>query len=620
MSTTNATPDEPPTVSSAVQRIRGVMDEWMRNRDVAEADLKDTSLTDNSFTTLMQILSQCPSLEHVDVSYNDISMTCCSDICLLLSMGKSLKTFSLDGCYFPLRALGYFMTALMERDSRGLPEIGSLSVVKTGGIIGAALEAKKPGKPNSWILNYRERLSRAVGRQCTIMATSVVHRAGVELWRFMADTGHPQVCRIVEETEGLKLNSSRSGSEDLSAAEALSAEAQPQWERLDPGTLERMAKALEKIVLLDASGVPGYSARQGENFTAAMAILPAVEGEGSFSDDQSREMTVDSSAKENVSHTEEEPKLVGSASAGYLAAGGGAALKAQKMALAKREAAKCQTFNLKQIITRNGTVLMNVLERMLETTSINAKDTETGYTLLEYACRTHNMGLAKLCYRRGAPLEAKTESGETPFNIATRQRDYRMMEFLYTYGVRINSRDAEGKAALHVATACNDVDGICRLIEWGADVNLRDKRLRTPLHFAAGGGHIKVTMLLLELGADLNAEDSKEYTAVAHAEANDHFQLMDRLISLGGRGHRLHEIGGQVPPPPKRKTTREQLMEKEAMGIVTNPKRKNSIISPLYDPPVKKEMNKFAALQAKDDLDAKQAAKLAAKKLGGEWA
>ncbi|EER13754.1 ankyrin repeat, SAM and basic leucine zipper domain-containing protein, putative, partial [Perkinsus marinus ATCC 50983] len=236
-----------------------------------------------------------------------------------------------------------------------------------------------------------------------------------------------------------------------------------------------------------------------------------------------------------------------------------------------------------------------------------------------YACRTHNMGLAKLCYRRGAPLEGKTESGDTPFNIATKQRDYMMMEFLYTYGVRINSKDALGKAALHVAASSNDVDAICRLIEWGADVNLRDNRQRTPLHYAAAGGHIKGTMLLLELGADLNAEDHKEYTAVAHAEANDHFLLMDRLASLGGRGHRLHEIRGQVPAPPKRKSTREQLMENEAMGIVTNPKRKNSIISPLYDPAVKKEINKYAALQARDDLEAKQLAKLAAKKLVGTW-
>ncbi|KAF4669919.1 hypothetical protein FOZ61_002480 [Perkinsus olseni] len=602
------------TVGSAVERIRAVMDQWIRDRDVVRAQLDCTSLNDTSLATLVQILSQCPSLEHLDVSYNDISMASYSDICLLLSMGRAIRTVSLEGCHLPLRAIGYFMTALMERGSKDLPDFDKLSFTRTGGIISTALEAKKPGKPSSWILNHRERITQAIGRPCTIVAATVLHRASVELWRFMADTGHPQVSRIMEEQEGLR--SSRSGDDDLPVGDALSPEAQPQWEKLESSTLERMKQALEKIVLFGPSGIPGYPGTEDETFTAAMAILPAAKGESL--DRSLEESKVDEAAKENSSRVEDGRKLAANASVGYLASAG-AALKAQKTALAKRELAKCQTFNLKQIITRNGTVLMNVLERMLETTSINAKDAETGYTLLEYACRTHNMGLAKLCYRRGAPLEAKMDSGDTPFTIATRQRDYRMMEFLYTYGVRINSKDAEGKAALHVATACNDVDAICRLIEWGADVNLRDNRQRTPLHFAAAGGHIKVTMLLLELGADLNAEDSKEYTAVAHAEANDHFQLMDRLISLGGRGHRLHEIGGQVPAPPKRKTTREQLMEKEAMGIDTNPKRKNSIISPLYNPPVKKEMNKFAALQAKDDLEAKQMAKLAAKKLAMEW-
>ncbi|KAF4752507.1 hypothetical protein FOZ62_020338, partial [Perkinsus olseni] len=130
-------------------------------------------------------------------------------------------------------------------------------------------------------------------------------------------------------------------------------------------------------------------------FTAAMAILPAAKGE--TLDRSVEESKVDEAAKENSSRVEDGRKLEANASVGYLASAG-AALKVQKTALAKRELAKCQTFNLKQIITRNGTVLMNVLERMLETTSINAKDTETGYTLLEYACRTHNMGLAKLCY------------------------------------------------------------------------------------------------------------------------------------------------------------------------------------------------------------------------------
>lgn len=40
------------------------------------------------------------------------------------------------------------MTAIMERESRGLPTLESVSLTRTSGIISAALDAKKPGKPN----------------------------------------------------------------------------------------------------------------------------------------------------------------------------------------------------------------------------------------------------------------------------------------------------------------------------------------------------------------------------------------------------------------------------------------------------------------------------------------
>lgn len=205
---------------------------------------------------------------------------------------------------------------------------------------------------------------------------------------------------------------------------------------------------------------------------------------------------------------------------------------------------KLRTFNLKQVVTRSGTVLMNMLERLLENTDVDARDVETDQTLLEYACQTGNLGLAKLCYRRGANLSAKTSKGDTPFNIVTRNRRYDLMEFLHTYGVKINSRDAEGKTALHSAVVNDDVDVICRLLEWGADVNVRDSRRRTPIHLAAAAGQAKATMLLLEMGADMNAKDDREYTAVAHAESQNHFALMDRLVQLGGKGHGLHQKSG----------------------------------------------------------------------------
>merc|ERR1719424_83423 len=205
---------------------------------------------------------------------------------------------------------------------------------------------------------------------------------------------------------------------------------------------------------------------------------------------------------------------------------------------------KLKTFNLKQIVTRNGTVLMNMLERLLETTEIDAHDVETEQTLLEYACQTGNVGLAKLCYRRGANLSAKTKKGDTAFNIVTKNRRYDMMEFLHKYGVTVNCADGEGQTALHIAAMNNDVDGCCRLIEWGCDVNIRDNKKKTSLHVSAAGGHFDVTMLLLEVGAEMNAQDEKGYTPAAWAEARNHFALMDRLVMLGGKGHGLSQVKG----------------------------------------------------------------------------
>merc|ERR1712072_1475068 len=115
---------------------------------------------------------------------------------------------------------------------------------------------------------------------------------------------------------------------------------------------------------------------------------------------------------------------------------------------------------------------MNMLERALENTQIDARDVETEMTLLEYACHNGNLSLAKLCYRRGANLSQRTKKGDTCFNIVTRTKHYALMEFLHVYGVKVNFADADGFTALHVASKNDDVDAVCRLLEWGADVNI----------------------------------------------------------------------------------------------------------------------------------------------------
>uniref|UniRef100_A0A0G4HAQ6 Uncharacterized protein n=1 Tax=Chromera velia CCMP2878 TaxID=1169474 RepID=A0A0G4HAQ6_9ALVE len=243
------------------------------------------------------------------------------------------------------------------------------------------------------------------------------------------------------------------------------------------------------------------------------------------------------------------------------------------------------TFRLSEVIGKRGNVRLSALDSLLQNTHIDARDLSSPHdTLLEYACRTGNLSLAKLCYRRGSSLgkrkelpdwadkmqkekerEQREKEGEigtrtvsslaltlnrnkkavdplqigaTPMHIATRARQYDIINFLVSYGVKPNATDGSNRTALHVAAELNDVDAICRLAELGADVNWRDRDRRTPLHEAAMKGHSEAALLLLELGAELNATDCMEYTPMAHAEAEMFFGLHDRLKQLGAKDRR----------------------------------------------------------------------------------
>jgi ankyrin repeat protein len=371
------------------------------------------------------------------------------------------------------------------------------------------------------------------------------------LWRFLHDTSHPQV-------------------RDTSPDEVA-------FHVMDKVTIRKMENALMKILLLGVEKEDqGDAAPPVRPVTANLAFAAFLEAPQSGDDAQAQPAPTAQSRDLNLGAMMPKPSAAegGAGAGGYMAksaeasrdlgaAGqrGGGQMTSSMTRASKAQFAdpmsdlkqafeppkeKMKTFNLQQIRTKNGTILMNMLERLLETTEIDAKDMVEDKTLLEYACETGNIGLAKLCYRRGANLSAKTSKGDTPFNIVTRRQRYDLMEFLHTYGVKVNSFDLQGRTALHEAAANDDVDAVCRLLEWGADVNIRDNNKRTPIHIAAAEGKMKVSMLLLEVGADMNAKDCREYTAVAHAEANNHFALMDRLVLLGGKGHGLHAKESQT--------------------------------------------------------------------------
>eukprot|EP00746_Dinoflagellata_sp_MGD_P161429 gnl/MRDRNA2_/MRDRNA2_88563_c0_seq1.p1 gnl/MRDRNA2_/MRDRNA2_88563_c0~~gnl/MRDRNA2_/MRDRNA2_88563_c0_seq1.p1 ORF type:complete len:708 (+),score=198.30 gnl/MRDRNA2_/MRDRNA2_88563_c0_seq1:77-2200(+) len=509
-------------------KIMRMVDSWMRTKDLQQVLLRSSAINDMSFSTVCGILTECASLHTLDLSQNLLTMDSCSDICQLITTSPNLTYISLEGNKFSLRAIGYFMTAVMERhNSKKLTPMDILDLQANEGLIQAISDGEAEGVPDELL----KRCSPDLVAPGPVLVVQVARA----LWKFLHDTGHPQV--------------KGTGIDDVA------------FHQMDKSTIMKMEAALSKVLLLgeDESGKTQQKTITGD----LVILLPPLEEEAPPSPQVMKdEKTVHLppidqrpmmpkadpvAAKDRVQisdHHESRDDAPWSTtqkptSKVDLSRDPFADLKAAF----ERPKEKSMTFNLKQIVTKNGMILMNMLERLLETTSINARDVETGQTLLEYACHTGNIGLAKLCYRRGASLSQRTLSGDTPFNIATKNRRYDLMEFLHLYGVKVNSADAEGRTALHIATANNDIDAICRLIEWGADVNLKDKKKRTPLHMASIGGHQRVTMLLLEIGADMNAKDEKEYTAVAHAEANDHFGLMDRLVQLGGKGHGLQQKG-----------------------------------------------------------------------------
>jgi hypothetical protein len=535
------------SASIASTQIMRVVEHWIRHRDLEEVMLRRTGLTDESFATLVHVLQQSPSLHTIDLSENDLTQVSVSDLAQLLTVVTDLQMISVAKNNLPLSAIGYLMTAMLERQAQ---ELDPPVLINFQGNQGLLYEENHGADA----IAMQERCATLCNLKVSLRAANLLVTASKALWRFLIDTGHPSLPNKDPDT--------------------------PSWKELDESTHGKLLEALRPIVIYEEviNGDP-------RSISAWIAI---AESRGEQPDGAEEDAAPAEAAEEEAVQSLLEPtsslgragqQIVGLPVADPVARAGldkpepmGDMVQHAPMLPKRQEKAK--TFNIKQIVTKNGMILMNILDRMLETTAIDATDVETDKTLLEYSAMTGNMSLAKLCFRRGMNMSALTKVGDTAFNIATKRKDYQMMEFLHMYGVKVNSADAEGRTGLHVATSNNDIDGICRLIEWGSDINLRDHKKRTPLMQAAMGGYMEVAMLLLELSAELNAKDEKNFTAVAHAEATDHFELMDRLVQLGGK----HAIDG---PMNKGEIA-------EAIGQVVQPKfmRKSVSLTRLQKLPV----------------------------------
>merc|ERR1719262_1013060 len=120
-------------------KIMRLVDSWMRQKDLQQVLLRGSAINDMGLSTIIQILSDCPSLHTLDLSQNLLTMDSCSDICQLITTAPSLSFISLADNLFSLRSIGYFMTAVMERqNTKKLMPLDLLDLQGNEGLVAAA--------------------------------------------------------------------------------------------------------------------------------------------------------------------------------------------------------------------------------------------------------------------------------------------------------------------------------------------------------------------------------------------------------------------------------------------------------------------------------------------------
>merc|ERR1719183_3168613 len=167
----------------ASTKLMRVVEHWMTHKDLQQALLRNASINDMAFSTLVQVLADCPSLQTLDLAQNQLTMDSCSEVCNLITSAQNLSFVSLADNLFSLRSLGYFMTAVMERQNT--KKLAPLDLLDLHGNEGLVAGAHAP-PPEALLRQVNQALGSTKLPPRGAELISQVMRA---LWRFLQDTG-----------------------------------------------------------------------------------------------------------------------------------------------------------------------------------------------------------------------------------------------------------------------------------------------------------------------------------------------------------------------------------------------------------------------------------------------
>ncbi|MDR1072900.1 MAG: ankyrin repeat domain-containing protein [Treponema sp.] len=211
----------------------------------------------------------------------------------------------------------------------------------------------------------------------------------------------------------------------------------------------------------------------------------------------------------------------------------------------------------------------NVLNAMVETTSIISTENAEGKTLIDLALdrpdsKIH-MEAAEILIRAGAYSSAPLFSylapavrslnfnlrigdGITPLHYAARQEYTGLIEYLLERDVDVNVKTAAGSTPLHEAAMTGNITNMEMLIAKGADVNAQDAKGNSVMHIAIPTkSHQEALSLLLKSNANPNLRDEHGDSPLHILITLNRDGVMVKTLLEGGANASVRNIDGKTP-------------------------------------------------------------------------
>ncbi|KAL6808162.1 ankyrin repeat-containing domain protein [Trichoderma camerunense] len=181
---------------------------------------------------------------------------------------------------------------------------------------------------------------------------------------------------------------------------------------------------------------------------------------------------------------------------------------------------------------RGNPLLLTHLIRFM-TSTINAKDSRSGHTPLDYAVSKGREACLQVLLSHGAHIEAADENGRTPLSHAAANGNEAIVRLLLGWDAQIEAADKNGWTPLLHAAVSGNKAVIQLLLDWDAQIEAADKNGWTPLLHAAVSGNEAVIQLLLDQGAQIEAADKNGQTPLFYAVEKRNKTIIQLLLDRG---------------------------------------------------------------------------------------